>query len=50
MFLMYVTNVNTFAPGIQGVPNGVQASTDIHYPNTLCTCAVFHFGHKTLVF
>lgn len=37
---MYATNVITFAPGIQGVPNGVQASTDIHYSNILCNCAV----------
>jgi hypothetical protein len=40
VFLMYVTNVITFAHGIQGVPNGVQASIDIHFSNTLCTCAV----------
>ena len=32
---MYMTNVITFAPGIQGVPNGVQASTAIHYSNTV---------------
>ena len=35
-----MTDVITFAPGIQGVPNGVQASTDIHNSNTLCTYAV----------